>query len=648
VAHDRAPAGRRANARAIVDRALAWTRWFVTDEVRAQGQTATVRATAVVLAAPVIALVSIAPALAEWIDGRPTPITPALGAATFLGFALVPLILRWTKSPTWAGAWLLLIGLVGICVPAYMQRGLDSILMVWFVAVPAVAGFFLGARGTLIASLLAGACITGFWVLGALPGFYEPSLRQPEGDAFRWINLVVALVAIGGLGLLWQLAVERGAADRAALEDQVREAQKLESVGMLAGGIAHDFNNILAAILGHASLLEAEVEDPASRRRVGAIVDSAHRAAVLVEQMLAYAGRARTRTGAIELPALVSEVVELVRPGLDKKTELILKLDPETPRLVADPVQIQQIVLNLVTNASEALEGQRGRVFVETRPADADGEPLERPRERPFGPGDFALIEVRDEGCGITPDQLESIFDPFFTTKPSGHGLGLAAVLGIVRSHHGEIAVDSTVGSGTRFRVLLPCPEPATLAEADAEDDAPRPRIRLRTASHPHSQPHPGTASAPSPSARRGAPRRTVQPRPEGPGYVLIVDDEVMVRELAGEVLERAGHRTLLAEDGDDGLRVFEANDHHIDLVVLDRSMPGLDGLELLAEIRRRRPDLPAILSSGYADDAGSRRLKELGVDAVLHKPWAPADLIQVVHELGAGARAMERPANLV
>ncbi len=597
-----------------------WTRWFVTDEVRALGPTATARATALVLASPVVMLVSVAPALAQLIDGRATPVTPVLGGSTCLVFLLAPFILRWTKSPNLAGAWLLFAGLAGICVPTYMQQGLDSILMIWFLLVPTVAAFFLGARWTIVFSLLSATCITGFWLLERVPEVYNPALAHVEGDAFRWINLFVALVAISTIGMLWQLAAERAAEERTELEEQIREAQKLETVGMLAGGIAHDFNNILAAILGHASLLETEVENPASQRRVSAIVDSSRRAALLVEQMLAYAGRARTRTGVIDLPRLVREVVELVGPALDKKTELVLQLDDSTPRIAADPVQVQQIVMNLITNASEAHEGKRGRVWIRTGAIDAQGQAL----TRPAGPDDFALIEVRDEGCGIPPDKLETIFDPFFTTKPSGHGLGLAAVLGIVRSHRGDIEVDSTIGTGTCLRVLLPCPDPETLASAEQED-APRPRIRLRTATNP--------------AGLQGPARRMVRARAEGPGYVLIVDDEEMVRELAGEVLEHAGHRTLLARDGDDGLRVFMQNGPDIDLVVLDRTMPGLDGLELLSEIRRRRPDVPAIISSGYADDAGSRRLKALGVDAVLQKPWAPRDLVHLVTELGARAR---------
>jgi signal transduction histidine kinase/ActR/RegA family two-component response regulator len=598
--------------------ALGWTRWFVTEDIRAQGETATTRALLVVLICPVAVLASLAPGLAQLIDGQPTPVTPLLGTICSVLFLLGPFILRWTKSPYIGGAWVLLVATIVTAYVGWTQHGLDSILSVWLLVIPTFAGFFLGARWTLAFSLLSALCLTGYWLLDVLPGLsYAPSQAQPEGQPFRWINLLTALAAISVLAIFWERAAERARREREELEAQVRRGQKLETVGMLAGGIAHDFNNILAAILGHASLLEGETHDPVTQRRVQAIVDSSRRAAVLVEQMLAYAGRSRTRTGALDLPALVREVVELLRPALDKKTELILDLDRPSPRLAADPVQIQQIAMNLVTNASEALEGKPGRVWVRTATVNHDGRELERSPT----PEDFVMLEVRDEGCGIPPEKLENIFDPFYTTKPSGHGLGLAAVLGIVRNHGGDIEVDSTIGEGTSFRVLLPCPDAATLAAAEPED-APRPRIRLPTATNP-AQLH-GSSS-----------RRRVRAREDGPGYVLIVDDERMVRELAGEVLEHAGHRVLLACDGDDGLRTFEAHGHEIDLVVLDRTMPGLDGLELLAKMRKRRPDLPAIISSGYAEDDGTRGLRALGIDALLQKPWAPSDLVHLVGELG-------------
>jgi signal transduction histidine kinase len=604
--------------------ASGWARWFVTDEIRAQGPTATARATVLVLGSPVAVLATIVPALAQLIDGSPTPLTPTVAAITCTVFALIPFVLRWTKSPNLAGAWALLGAMIATVFVVYQQAGLVSIIMVWFLAIPAIAGLFLGARWTVVFSVISALCISGFWAIDSLPWLhYDPTRATEEGHAFIWLNLITALATISALSMFWERAAERSQKERDVFETQVHHSQKLETVGMLAGGIAHDFNNILAGILGHASLLEAELQagsavpSASAARRIGAIVDSSRRAAILIEQMLAYAGRSRTRTGAIDLPRLVREVVGLVSPGLDKQTELILDLDHPAPRVTGDPVQIQQIAMNLVTNASEALEGRRGRVWVRTKTVDASGAELTRPAT----PNDYVVLEVRDEGCGIPAQTLERIFDPFYTTKPNGHGLGLAAVLGIVRSHGGDIEVDSNVGEGTCFRVMLRCPDKKTLAAAEHED-APRPRIRLPTATD-LSQMH-------------GPPRRrVVQPREDGPGYVLIVDDEQMIRELAGEVLEGAGHRVLLALDGDDGLRVFDAHAQDIDIVILDRTMPGLDGLELLAKMRQRRPDMPAIISSGYAEDEGSRQLRALGIDAVLQKPWAPRDLVHLVGELG-------------
>jgi signal transduction histidine kinase/CheY-like chemotaxis protein len=603
------------------ERALQLTRWFVTDEVRALGETATTRALLLVLVCPLAVVTTVTPSLAQVIDGQPTPLSPMIAVVVCTLFALGPFVLRWSKSVDVAGGWVLTSGMIATAGTVYVQQGLSSVLAVWLLVIPVFAGFVLGTRWTLAYSLLSAVCISGFWLLDSLewPGF-DHARTLPEGPPFRWLNLMTALASITVLAMFWERAAERAQREREELAEKIRHGQKLETVGMLAGGIAHDFNNILAAILGHASLLEAEVGDTGARRRVRAIVDSSRRAAVLVEQMLAYAGRSRTHTGTLDVPSLVHEVVELVRPGLAKKTELMLDLDKPAPLIAADPVQIQQVAMNLITNASEALEGKPGRVWVRTATVDAAGRELVRPAT----PEDFVLIEVIDEGCGIPADKLELIFDPFYTTKPSGHGLGLAAVLGIVRSHSGDIEVDSTVGNGTRFRVLLPCSDAEALAAAEPED-APRPRIHLPTeavTSHLHA-----------------APQRRVELPPGRRGCVLVVDDEIMVRELAGEVLERAGHRVLLAVDGLDGMRVFEAHEREVDLVVLDRTMPGRDGLELLADMRQRRPELPAIISSGYADSTGSQKLSTLGIDGILQKPWSPSELVHLVGELGLPAQ---------
>jgi len=610
----------------LTEAALATARWFIPPELAEQGSTVVTRAMALILVSPVFVLATWLPSLAQLIDGVPTPLPPLAGGLISLGFLLTPLVLRWSKSSELTGAWLLLVALGGTTGIVYRQHGLDSSLCVWFVVIPATAAFFFGTKVTVLAAGSSAVALLGFWLLEYLgwPGS-DPAHYVEETLSFQLSNALGALLTITIFGLSWKRVARRIEHERDELEAQIRRGQKLETVGMLAGGIAHDFNNILAAILGHASLLENELRDRRSRRRAEAIVESARRAAVLVEQMLAYAGRAETRTGAIDVPTLVREVVELVSPGLDKNTELVLTLDKPAPLIAADPVQIQQIAMNLVTNASEALDGKRGRVWVETATVDHDGQPLTR------GPtaDDFVMLEVRDEGCGISPEKLESIFDPFFTTKPSGHGLGLAAVLGIVRAHGGDIEVSSTVDEGTSFRVLLPCPDAATLAATES-DDVPRPRIRLPTQTATHVQG----------AVHRGK-RRAV-----GNGYVLIVDDERMVRELAVEVLELSGIQTLTGVDGDDGLRVFAEHKDEIDLVVLDRTMPGLDGLELLAVIREHRPDVPAVISSGYAEDSGAKRSRSLGVDAVLHKPWAPTDLIHVVTELGMETHTPAAPSD--
>ncbi|MFV8754099.1 response regulator [Nannocystaceae bacterium ST9] len=607
-------------------RLLRWTNYFVTDAVRRRGPTAVARATALVLASPLIILITLAPSLGVVLDGMPTPVDPVVLAICAVCFAIAPFVLRWTGSPDSAGAWVMVGGLIATFVPAYFQHGLGSILVIWFLLAPVVAGFFLGGRWSVAIAGISALAITSLWVLEAFPAAFPAGFFREEGSGFRWLNLMLGLLAISALALFWEISAERAQRERERLEAQVRHSEKLETIGLLAGGIAHDFNNILAAILGHASLLELDVHAPEQQRRLAAIVGSCKRASGLVNQMLAYAGRSQTRIDTVDLAATVREVVELLRPALAKNTELILDCDPRTPALTGDPVQIQQVVMNLITNASESLEGRRGRVWIKTGLVKLDARSRRSgylgDEHTPAPEGRlFVFLEVRDEGCGIPPDKLDAVFDPFYTTKPSGRGLGLAAVIGTIRKHQGDVEVDSEIGRGTRFRVVLP------IDEADLQADAPAPRawpLSVR-------QTGPQRAAAPEPPALPAS-----EPIADVP-LVLIVDDEPLVRELAAEVLERAGHRTLVAADGDEGLALFEAHRDAIVLVVLDRTMPGLDGLELLERLRTLRPDLPAILSSGYAEDGSSSRLRELGVDAVLHKPWSPRDLVETVSALGVG-----------
>jgi signal transduction histidine kinase/CheY-like chemotaxis protein len=601
---------------------LRWTNYFVTDEVRRRGPTAVTRATALVLASPLLVLITLAPVVGVALDKMSTPVHPAMLVIFAFGFAFTPFILRWTGSPNAAGAWLMIVGLLATLLPAYFQQGLRSILVIWFLLSPVVASFFLGSRWSIVIAGISALCLTSLWLLESLPAAFPPGFFREEDPGFRWLNLMLGLVLISVLALFWEISAERAQRERDRLEAQVRHSEKLETIGLLAGGIAHDFNNILAAILGHASLLESDARDLEQKRRVAAIVGSCKRASELVAQMLAYAGRSQTRVEKVELGNVVREVVELLRPALAKNTELILHCDPRTPALTGDPVQIQQLVMNLVTNASESLEGRRGRVWITTGLVELDAASRVRgylgdERTPPPDGRAFAFLEVRDEGCGIPADKLDTVFDPFFTTKPTGRGLGLAAVIGTIRKHQGDVEVESEVGRGTRFRVLLPAAE---------EDPIVLPALPM------------------APSGPHHAAEAESQVRAKSE-LVLVVDDEPLVRELAAEVLERAGFRTLVAGDGDEGLTSFQAHADAIALVVLDRTMPGLDGLELLERLRTLRPNLPVILSSGYTEERSSTRLRELGVDAVLHKPWSPRDLVAAAVELAVAKSAIKPEA---
>jgi PAS domain S-box-containing protein len=335
-----------------------------------------------------------------------------------------------------------------------------------------------------------------------------------------------------------------------ALEVQVQHAQKLESLGVLAGGIAHDFNNLLVGILGNAQLAQRPRTSASRDDCLRDIVQAAQRAADLCRQMLAYAGRGRLALEGVDVSKLSAEIFELVRASLSKRARLVCECPPGLPLIEGDPTQLRQVVMNLVTNASDALGDGDGVITLRAGMA-----------------GDEVYVEVQDTGSGMDAETRHRMFDPFFTTKPRGSGLGLSAVLGIVRRHRGEIHVDSELGRGTTVRVTLP----AATGCAEASPEPPTP-----------------------PSTTVG---RTV----------LVVDDEPLVRNVARTVLEDAGHRVLVAADGVEALAVYDRDPEAIDAVVLDVTMPNLDGRQTLAQLHARDPGLPVVLASGFDPSAGER-----------------------------------------
>ena len=387
-------------------------------------------------------------------------------------------------------------------------------------------------------------------------------------------------------------AERRAAAERAALEAKMLQAQKAESLGVLAGGIAHDFNNLMVGVLANAELLPLEVPLPESAAEmVQSIRASALRAAELTQQMLAYAGKGRLVVGRVELPVLVREMLALLRSAVPRTIAFDVQVDPTPAFVDADATQLRQLVMNLVTNASEAIGDRGGEVTVrigrESVPQRALSLLHAAPDMPPEGP--YVMLEVRDDGCGMEPAILNRIFDPFFTTKFTGRGLGLAALLGIVRAHRGGLQVVSAPGRGTRFRIYFPpaaSVEPALPAAADAAPALPA-----------------GTTAR-----------------------VLLVDDEAQVRQGIERLLRRLGYEVSVAEDGAAACRLASA-DGAIDLVLLDLTMPVMDGPSTVRALRAAGVAAPVVLMSGYAEAEVASRGALSEADAYLKKPFGASEL---------------------
>ena len=368
------------------------------------------------------------------------------------------------------------------------------------------------------------------------------------------------------------------------MEAKLQETQKLESLGVLAGGIAHDFNNLLTGVLGNASLAAAEIP-PGSPAHgfLAQIEKAATRAADLCRQMLAYSGKGRFDVKSLDLNALIRETMNLLGISISKRARLECHFASSLPSVLADATQLRQIVMNLVINASEAIGECDGIVRVSTSTATLSAADLLAANASPDATeGNHVCFEVSDTGCGMEPDVLKRIFDPFFTTKFTGRGLGLAAVLGIVRGHRGALTVTSNPGVGTCFRVLLPVS--SELAES-ASDLVP-----------------PTEAWT-------------------GSGMVLVVDDEDTVRSVATRLLEFLGFQTVTATNGREAVDLFPTLGA-LRFVFLDLTMPHMDGQQTLRELRKLQPDLRVLIMSGFStQDVAERFAKDPFVDFI-QKPF--------------------------
>jgi PAS domain S-box-containing protein len=380
---------------------------------------------------------------------------------------------------------------------------------------------------------------------------------------------------------------------RKRLEAQIQHAQRLESLGVLAGGIAHDFNNLLTAIMGHASVALYYLTDASpARASIDAVVSASTSAAQLTQQMLAYSGRGKFVVESINLTHLVEETSRFAASLLSKKATVRFNLAADLPLLQGDIAQVRQVLINLLTNASEALNDKPGWIDVNTGSLWASDQDLTAIAPQSALPaGQYVYLEVADSGCGMDQEILGRIFDPFFTTKFTGRGLGLAAVVGIVRGHSGTLQVQSKVGEGSRFRALFP-------ASQDAE---------------------------PAPVYRG----ESDQQEWRGHGLVLVVDDEPTVRDRAAATLRRTGLDVITAVDGHDAIRQFTEHREEIRAVVLDMTMPGLDGIEVMQQISQINPEAKVFLCSGYNLQDLKERLALKGLAGFLRKPYLPRELIR-------------------
>ncbi len=383
----------------------------------------------------------------------------------------------------------------------------------------------------------------------------------------------------------------RAEAERLRLEVQFQQAQKLEGLAVLTGGIAHDFNNLLTAILGNATLAASELPpESVAQPALRAIETAATRSADLIRQMLAYAGKGRLRVEPLNLSRVVEEITHLLAAVITKKAVLRFEFAPDMPAVEADATQVRQVVMNLITNASDAIGEKSGVIAVRTGVMFADRKYLTTthiPADLPDGY--YAYLEVADTGCGMDAATLERMFDPFFTTKFTGRGLGLAAVLGIVRGHRGAVKIYSEVNRGTTFKVLFPCAGPVA----------------------------PGAgAAAPAPAAWRGS------------GTVLVADDEEYVRVTARRMLEFGGFQVVLAQDGREALDVFCRDPGRFRAVLLDLNMPRLGGDAVFREVRRLRPETPVVLMSGYNEQEVGDQFAGKGLAGFVQKPFRVDDLL--------------------
>lgn len=427
------------------------------------------------------------------------------------------------------------------------------------------------------------------------PYSLEVRVQLPSGD-IHWRHFY-STPLLKENGIVTWYGLEIDVTERKKIEEALRRKQKMESIGSLAGGIAHEYNNLLGAMMGNVSLMQMQLPaDHSVVKYIDRTLSVIKQAATLTKQMLAYSGKGQFQILTIDLVAAIQEHVALLKASTPKNVELQMNL-PQTPLYVnGDPGQIEQIIMNVVMNAGEAIGEKQGVVSVGVSAQTMSNEELISygvPTTTTLNEGEYALFRVTDNGCGMSRETLEKVFDPFFTTKFVGRGLGLAAVLGIIREHKGGVVIESTVGGGTTFRVVLPIVPAPVLVNDISQKDA-----------------HPQEAK---------------------PSTVMIIDDEEYIVDFVSDVLKAGKYQPLSATDPVVGVSMYKEQWRSIDVVVLDYSMPKLNGKEVLIELRKINPNVKVLMSSGYSEEELGHLMGDVRPIAIIQKPHSAEALLSMI-----------------
>ncbi len=421
---------------------------------------------------------------------------------------------------------------------------------------------------------------------------YDDELNFPSGLRYFHSNLIPIRNASGIIRRIVGACIDT--TDFKRSQEEALARQKLESLGVLASGIAHDFNNLLGAILAQAELAETELAAGSPPdQELQTIKSVSIRAGEMVRELMVYSGQDPASLEPVDVSQLVEEMLELLKISISKHAKLMVELPKNLPAVRANAAQIRQVVMNLITNASDALGDKDGVISVTTAKVES-GDPFAVNQLDPCT-GGYLRLKVSDTGCGMTAGVLARIFDPFFTTKFTGRGLGLAAAQGIIRSHGGTINVVSASGQGSRFEILLPCID--------------QPARDTRDAAVPASGHKPGSDA----------------------GTVLMVEDEEMLRTAVSKILRKEGFSVIEAGDGTTGARLFRDNELEIDVVLLDVTLPGMSGREVLEELRRIRPEVKVILTSAFSQDKALSSIGDQPSWGYVRKPYQLSEIASLL-----------------